>query len=171
MKIALNLLLLFLIFCMNSCSSDTKDAEEDNTSENQEIQEIQETTDGVASVTEVSVTGEEDLYSFNVTISSPDLGCQQYVDWWEVIDLDGNLLYRRIFTHSHVDEQPFTRLGDPFNISANEEVYIRAHMNTTSYGTNVFKGSVADGFSSSFLASDFALNLEEVEPLPGNCAF
>ena len=161
------LLFAFWITCCSSTDNSTDPKINISTKE----ESLQETTDGVASVVEVSVSGEENQYSFSVTISSPDLGCQQYADWWEIINLEGNLLHRRIFSHSHVDEQPFTRLGDRFNLAANEEVYVRAHMNTTGYGNNVFKGSVADGFSSSQLDSDFAQNLEEAEPLPSNCSF
>ena len=101
-------------------------------------EETQETTEGVAQVTNVSASGSNNQYNLSVTISSPDLGCHQYTNWWEVIDLDGNLLYRRILGHSHVNEQPFTRSGGPVAITENTEVYIRAHMNTTSYGSKVF---------------------------------
>jgi len=136
-----------------------------------EEEELQETTDGVAQITAVSISGDTNSYTFNVTISSPDLGCNQYADWWEVIDLDGNLLYRRILAHSHVDEQPFARTGGPVQISEDTEVYIRAHMNTTSYGSAVFRGSVANGFTSQNLSGDFAKDLEDEDPLPGGCAF
>jgi hypothetical protein len=152
---------------MSFCSSDAKNA---TLSSEDEI-ESSETTDGKASITEVSFSGEENQYTFNVTISSPDLGCKQYADWWEVIDIDGNLIYRRILAHSHVDEQPFTRSGGPVAISENTEVYIRAHMNTTSFGTMVFKGSVAAGFASQNLEADFAKDVEKNEPLPTGCAF
>ena len=118
-----------------------------------------------------SSSAEENQYIFSVTISSPDLGCQQYADWWEIIDTDGNLLSRRILAHSHVNEQPFTRAGAPTNISSATEVYIRAHMNTTGYGIKVFKGSVANGFTSDNLEVEFAKDLEKIEPLPSNCAF
>lgn len=133
--------------------------------------ELPETTAGIAVVTNVSVSGEENQYTFSVTISSPDLGCQQYADWWEVIDSDGNLLYRRILTHSHVSEQPFTRTGSPVAISLTKVVYIRAHMNTTSYGNKIFKGSVSDGFTSENLDVTFAKGLEKVAPLPAKCQF
>jgi len=136
-----------------------------------EQEELLATTEGLAQVTEATASGQDGQYNFSVTISSPDLGCQQYADWWEVIDLDGNLLYRRILAHSHVDEQPFTRSGGPVAISEDTEVYIRAHMNTTSYGSQVFKGSVAGGFTSQNLDTDFAKGLEEMNPLPTNCAF
>ena len=68
-------------------------------------------------------------------------------------------------------EQPFTRSGGPVAISENTVVYIRAHMNTTSYGSSVFKGSIADGFASENLDTEFAKGLEEIAPLPANCAF
>lgn len=168
MKKSIPSLLLLLLLWMSCCSSDAKDIIQDET---QEEQEILETTTGVAEVTDISVSGAENQYTFSVTISSPDLGCQQYADWWEVIDLDGNLIYRRILSHSHVNEQPFTRPGGPVAISSTEVVYIRAHMNNTSYGNKVFKGSVSDAFTSENLDVVFAKGLEEVAPLPAKCDF
>ena len=59
-------------------------------------------SDESASVTAVSVTGASGSYKFGVTIESPDAGCDQYADWWEVIRSDGSLVYRRILALSHV---------------------------------------------------------------------
>ena len=168
MKKSIPSLLLLLLLWMSCCSSDAKDITQDET---QEEQEILETTTGVAEVIDISVSGAENQYTFSVTILSSDLGCQQYADWWEVIDLDGNLIYRRILSHSHVNEQPFTRTGGPVAISSTKVVYIRAHMNTTSYGNKVFKGSVSDGFTSDNLDVVFAKGLEELAPLPAKCDF
>lgn len=168
MKLTVFSFLILLILWMTCCSSSGNTIDPNVETEEQEMQE---TTGGVAQVTDVSVSGTNDQYTFNVTISSPDLGCNQYANWWEVIDLDGNLLYRRILAHSHVNEQPFTRSGGPVAISENTEVYIRAHMNTTSYGSRVFKGSVADGFASENLDAEFAKGLEEIAPLPARCDF
>lgn len=168
MKVSISSFLIITVLWMTCCSSS------DNTIDpniGMEEEEMSETTDGIAAITAITVSGEENQYSFSVTIASPDLGCQQYANWWEVIDLDGNLLYRRILGHSHVNEQPFTRSGGSVNISENTEVYIRAHMNTTSYGSIVFKGSVASGFTSENLDAEFAKDLEEVAPLPTGCAF
>ena len=124
-----------------------------------------------AQVSEVSISGEPNAYTFNTTISSPDTGCDQYADWWEIIDLEGNLIYRRILTHSHVDEQPFTRSGSNIPLDSTTEVYIRVHMNATSYSNTVLKGSIDTGFSSNKLDAEFAKDLENVEPLPNGCAF
>jgi len=166
MKFSISHFLLILLLGMSCCSSDSE--KELNTMEEDDVTE---TTEGVVRVTDVTVTEQDGEYTFRVTISSPDLGCNQYANWWEVIDLDGNLLYRRILGHSHVNEQPFTRSGGPVTILENTEVYVRAHMNTTGYGSTVFKGSVANGFSSDNLDAEFAKGLKEVAPLPSGCAF
>lgn len=182
MKTPLPLFLILFALWMTCCSSSDETIEpniemaidlemEMDGEMDMDGESMLETNEGVAEITDVSVSGEENQYSFNVTISSPDLGCQQYADWWEIIDLDGNLLNRRILAHSHVDEQPFTRLGEQFEITSTTEVYIRAHMNTTSYGAKVFKGSISDGFLADNLDPEFAKDLEEVEPLPSGCAF
>lgn len=126
---------------------------------------------GEASVTKVSVSGDPNAYTFDVTVESPDTGCDQYTNWWEVIDMEGNLIYRRILAHSHVTEQPFTRSGSAIKIMPNTPVYVRAHMNTSGYGTQVQKGSVENGFIAVDLDVEFAKDLEKVEPLPSGCAF
>jgi len=119
----------------------------------------------------VDISGVEGNYTFSVNLKSPDLGCDQYADWWEVISLDKKLVYRRILRHSHVSEQPFIRSGGPVNVVENEVVYIRGHINNLSYGAIVLKGDVANGFVKDTLAADFAKGLETAEPLPTNCAF
>jgi hypothetical protein len=125
----------------------------------------------LADVLSVAVSGDENAYRFSVEIQSPDTGCDQYADWWEVVSEDGELVYRRILAHSHVDEQPFTRSGGPVAINADLIVIVRAHMHPGGYGGTVFRGSVADGFEIIQLGSDFAESLSESEPLPSGCAF
>jgi len=159
-------LLPVLIAWFCCCSTD----KEENISATQGS-EIQQTISGAAEVTEVTVSGDENNYQFNVTIKSPDTGCDQYADWWEVFDLDGKLIYRRILAHSHVDEQPFSRSGGPIVIQKNVEVYVRAHMNNTGYTNKAFKGSVENGFMASDLDVEFAKALEEAMPLPTGCDF
>jgi len=124
-----------------------------------------------ANVLSVSVTGEPGKYQFAVEVASPDTGCGQYADWWEVVSQDGELLYRRILLHSHVDEQPFTRSGGPVAIDANAVVFIRAHMNTTGYGGQVLQGTVQGGFELVEVKAGFGSKLERVPPQPEDCAF
>ncbi len=128
-------------------------------------------TETQAEIVSVSVTGEENDYTFSVGIKSPDTGCNQYANWWEVISEDGKLIYRRILAHSHVNEQPFTRSGGKVVIGNSQIVYVRAHMNTSKYGKKVFKGNVIDGFAASELDETFANELETSQPLPAGCAF
>ena len=124
-----------------------------------------------AEVISVKTNGKANNYTFTVGIKSPDLGCKQYTNWWEVLTPEGKLLYRRILFHSHVNEQPFVRSGGKVSISANQIVIIRAHINTLGYGLKGFKGSVKNGFKSVELVKDFAKELEKQAPLPSGCAF
>ncbi|MDH7446450.1 hypothetical protein [Aquimarina sp. 2201CG14-23] len=125
----------------------------------------------MADVINIFVSGEDSNYTFNVEIKSPDLGCDQYADWWEIISEDKTLIHRRILAHSHVNEQPFIRSGGPVNIKKDQVVYIRAHMNNKGYGNKVFMGSVSKGFSAQIIETNFADELETVAPLPNGCAF
>jgi len=125
----------------------------------------------VADVISVGTRDEPGSYNFSVEISSPDTGCEQFADWWEVLSEDGQLLYRRILLHSHVTEQPFVRSGGPVEIAADEVVWVRAHMNIGGYGGQVFKGSAAAGFQPAEPGPSFASGVENLDPLPTGCAF
>lgn len=121
---------------------------------------------------EVSISGAEDNYNFKVTLQSPDKGCSQYADWWEIINEKGSeLIYRRVLLHSHVNEQPFTRSGGPVKIKSNEIIIVRGHMNNLGYGKMALKGSVSNGFKPIILDVDFGKELSGIAPLPSNCAF
>ena len=124
-----------------------------------------------ADVIRVSVSGNTGSYSFSVTVRSPDTGCDQYADWWEVVTPEGKLLYRRVLLHSHVGEQPFTRSGGLINVQRDETVIVRAHMNRTGYGGVGLRGSVASGFTSTELPRNFGAELEQRGPLPSSCGF
>lgn len=125
----------------------------------------------VADVVSVQATEQENGLRFAVGISSPDTGCDLYANWWEVLSDDGELLYRRILAHSHVDEQPFVRPGGPIAVQPDQVVWVRAHMHPTGYGGQAFKGSAAAGFEPADLPADFAAELGEQEPLPEGCRF
>jgi len=124
-----------------------------------------------ADVLSVQITGSPGAYQFVVEVASPDTGCNQYADWWEVVSVNGQSLYRRILLHSHVDEQPFVRSGGPVDISADTLVYVRAHMNTNGYGGQVMKGTVQNGFEPVDIETGFGSGLERVPPQPDGCAF
>lgn len=128
-------------------------------------------TPNMANIISVEVTGSSGPYSFSVGISSPDTGCNQYADWWEVLNEDGRLIYRRILAHSHVDEQPFIRSGGPVKIDSDTIVWIRAHMHPGGYGGAAFKGSVKSGFKKAPLSPQFAADLAKTPPLPDGCDF
>jgi|GEM_PF-1624244 len=124
-----------------------------------------------ADVIAVQAGGQPGAYQFSVGIRSPDKGCAQYADWWEVVSTDGKLLYRRVLLHSHVDEQPFTRSGGPVPIQADTVVWVRAHMNTSGYSGVALKGSVKTGFKPAVPDAGFAAGLAKQAPLPEGCDF
>ncbi|MEO0602557.1 MAG: hypothetical protein AAF211_14030 [Myxococcota bacterium] len=123
-----------------------------------------------ASVTAVAVSGEPGAYTFSVTVASDETGCAQYADWWEVVSADGALVYRRILTHSHPSEQPFTRSGGPVAVGADDEVTVRAHLNQ-GYAGVALTGTVASGFATEVRAEASATELETAAPLPSGCLF
>ncbi|MDX1435755.1 MAG: hypothetical protein R3335_03020 [Anaerolineales bacterium] len=124
-----------------------------------------------ANIISVSVSGDAENYSFSVQISSPDEGCSRYADWWEVISEQGELVYRRILLHSHVNEQPFTRSGGPVNIGPDEIVLVRAHMNTGGYGGLAMRGTPAGGFETVEHDQSAFAGLAQQDPLPSDCDF
>ncbi|MEM6293697.1 MAG: hypothetical protein AAGA54_20650 [Myxococcota bacterium] len=133
--------------------------------------DVPATEGAVANVTAVTVSGDAGAYTLSVTLESPDTGCDQYANWWEVLDADGQLLYRRILGHSHVDEQPFTRSGGPVAVEADQPVFVRAHMDPGGYGGVVFTGTAQDGFTAAESAPEIADAVESADPQPTGCAF
>ena len=125
----------------------------------------------VADVIEVEARGSAGSYLLRVTVRSPDTGCDQYADWWEVVTPGGELVYRRVLEHSHAKEQPFARSGGPVDLGEEEEVIVRAHMNRGGYGGAALRGTALTGFQPAALAPDFAQQLASQAPLPQGCAF
>ncbi len=124
-----------------------------------------------ARVISVDVSGEEGAFTFAVEIASPDTGCDRYADWWEVVTPNGDLLYRRILLHSHVDEQPFARSGGPVRVASADDVFVRVHMHPDGYAASGAQGSAGAGFSPVNVPPSFAPQLETAPPLPDDCAF
>ncbi len=165
-------ILVILVACQSMESSTPMQEIGDNETEN-----IETTDENIsmakesARITGVTWSGSAGNYTFSVTIESPDTGCDQYADWWEVITADGTLVYRRILGHSHVDEQPFTRSGGTADIEESTEIIVRAHMNNLGYGTEVMRGTISEGLVKASIDREFALELTATDPLPTNCAF
>jgi hypothetical protein len=126
---------------------------------------------GLADVLQVEPRGSSGSYLFLVTVRSPDTGCDQYADWWEVITPAGELVYRRVLEHSHAKEQPFARSGGPVPVQEDQEVIVRAHMNRAGYGGVALRGTALGGFERAPLAPDFAGAVARRDPLPRGCAF
>ena len=135
-----------------------------------------------ANVTGVAVSGEPGAYSFAVTVESADIDCSQYADFWEVVSESGGLLYRRILEHSHTDENgtsdadapgnTFTRSGGPIDVSADDTVIVRAHMNTDGYNGMAMRGTAATSFvSAPDIDENFAADVEDDEHQPAECLF
>jgi hypothetical protein len=122
-----------------------------------------------ARITAVHASGSSGAYAFEVTISSNDTGCAHYVDWWEVLDENGALVYRRVLLHDHADEQPFSRDGGPVAVKPGQVVTVRAHVNTSGYATPAMRGSVLDGFKAIEVPASFAAGLAKKPPLPDVC--
>lgn len=125
----------------------------------------------VADVVSVSVTGTPGAYVFSVTVRSDDLGCDQYADWWEVRRKSGDLVYRRILNHSHVDEQPFTRDGGPVDLLPSDEVWVLAHLEPSGFGGKWMAGTVQTGFMEEVDAPYDTAKSWAGGPLPEDCMF
>lgn len=161
-----------LTVLIGSCAVPSPQANLLDQAQNQETIAIAPSPEATAAVTAVEAIAQDppNTYTFSVTVRSPDTGCDRYADWWEVVSEDGDLLYRRILAHSHVDEQPFTRSGGPVMIEADQIVIVRVHMNPTGYASQAMQGSVSNGFESAALPP-IASELVEAEPQPKGCAF
>lgn len=142
----------------------------------------QEISSIYAHVTAVSVSESESGYNLSVSIESADLDCTQFANWWEVLSEEGALLYRRILMHSHTDENgssdadspgnTFTRSGGPLDVTGNQKIYVRAHMNTGGYNGDVMVGTIDTGFQvATDLVADFAKEVESEEPQSARCDF
>ena len=155
-----------------STSSNLPQATATDETASSEVADSTESADSaeISGVTAVETTSSGDGYRFAVTVESDETGCEQYADWWEVVTPEGELLYRRILAHSHVDEQPFTRSGGPVAVGEGDVVVVRSHTNTEGYSTKAMKGSVSEGFSPTTV-DDFATELEEADPQPSVCSF
>jgi hypothetical protein len=77
-------------------------------------------------------------FNFKVTLRHADTGWKHYADAWEVLDMSGNILAKRVLYHPHVDEQPFTRSITDVKIPLSiKRVMIRGHCSVHEYGGKI----------------------------------
>lgn len=86
-----------------------------------------------AEVQDVSVSKTNGGYTFAVKILHEDSGWKHYVDAYEILDKDGNILGKRVLWHPHENEQPFTRSLTNVKINNIQTVYVRAHDSVDGY--------------------------------------
>ena len=85
---------------------------------------------------------EDSTWTFDVTVSHPDTGWDDYADGWDVVLPDGSVVliisgepFTRLLTHPHVNEQPFTRSQSGIVIPDDVDyVIVRAHDIVDGYG-------------------------------------
>jgi len=88
---------------------------------------------GLAGAGEVAVVHAElvrdgERWRAAVTLRHADSGWDHYADGWRIVTPDGHELVTRKLHHPHVDEQPFTRSGDAFELPAGTtRVVVEAH--------------------------------------------
>ncbi len=87
----------------------------------------------VATIEEVSVSGKKGIYSFAVKILHKDSGWKHYVNRYEILDKEGNILATRTLWHPHEHEQPFTRSLNGVKLSGIKKVWVRANDSVDGY--------------------------------------
>ncbi len=172
MKFYIFAILSFLIIALAACEKDADlslSIEEDQQERNEDTLIINVPI--LADVLSAVAAEYNEEYTFAVEVESPDIDCDQYAIWWEIISCQGDLIYRRILLHSHADEQPFIRTGGPVDIDPDAELIIRAYMHPTGYGGKAIIGTVNDGFENLFLPDTFAGELATADPQPDYCLY
>jgi len=86
-----------------------------------------------AEILDVKVSKYDDTYTFSVKILHEDSGWEHYVNKYEVLDKDGNVIATRTLLHPHKNEQPFTRSLHGVHIKGMNIVYLRANDSVDGY--------------------------------------
>ena len=86
-----------------------------------------------AQVLDVKVSKLNGTYSFAVKILHKDSGWKHYVNRYEILDKNGNILATRTLWHPHEHEQPFTRSLSGVRLENFKKVYIRANDSVDGY--------------------------------------
>ena len=92
--------------------------------------------------------GSDGAWSFDVTVTYPDTGWEDYADGWHVETTDGEILGTRILLHPHVGEQPFPRGLSGVTIPEDvTEVVVRSHNLISGYAPEVVTVQIGESGS------------------------
>ncbi len=102
---------------------------------------LEDEADATMDLNEANVIGVEftvdssGIYTFAVSVRHNDTGWDHYADWWRIKTEEGEEIARRVLTHPHENEQPFTRsLGGIIISNGIDKVIVEAHDNVHGYG-------------------------------------
>lgn len=89
--------------------------------------------------------GADGAWTFDVTLTYPDTGWEDYADGWHIATPDGDILGTRVLLHPHVNEQPFTRslsgVAIPDGVT---EVVVRSHNLVSGYAPETVRVPIAE---------------------------
>lgn len=92
----------------------------------------------------------EGVFRFDVTMLHDDAGeAPEFADWWQVEDLDGNKLGRRVLLHGH-GTQAFMRSETITIPSSVTTVIVRGHDMRHGYGGQSIRVDMTSGSQTSF---------------------
>ena len=140
-----------------------------------------------AVVLKAEVNRSQPDYTVDVTTQSPDLHCNQYTNWVEIITPEGELKGRETFDQPHKEQSswPGVLTISADKVKPDQPLLIRAHFkggqrndegqfelrsDGSGYTNQALKGSIQEGFHQQVrLPSNFALWLEDDPPQPSKC--
>ena len=89
--------------------------------------------------------GGDGAWTFDVTLTYPDTGWEDYADGWHVATPEGDILGTRVLLHPHVGEQPFTRSLSGVAIADDvTEVIVRSHNLVSGYAPETVRVPIAE---------------------------
>lgn len=78
-------------------------------------------------------------WTFDVTLSHPETGWDDYADGWRVLGADGTVYGTRELLHPHENEQPFTRSLSGVAVPEGvHEVFVQARTSVEGWGRERF---------------------------------
>ncbi|CEL99265.1 unnamed protein product [Vitrella brassicaformis CCMP3155] len=109
-------------------------------------------------------------YVLKVRYTSTDKDCTQYMNWYELLDEEGRLLFKRHMTHPHTKFPIWRETLLPVDgVYDDTTVIVRGHMYPNGYSGKAIKGSIKDGFQPIDLPSDYAREAETGGPEAPEC--